>query len=292
LTAVARALAAALRSRAPALERILRALYALPGDLVDTVGGRRDPLVPPRRLRTVGRGDFHAVGQAVADAFVDLARVSPDASVLDVGCGVGRVARPLTCHLGARGRYCGFDVVPEAIEWCRAAITTRYPNFTFHVADVSNPRYRPRAHWGAASYRFPYPDGSFDAVLVSSVFTHMRAAEVDHYLDEIARVLRNSGRCLITCFLLTEEARAAIAAERTPFLFRHEVDGAWVVDPALPEAAIAYEEAALRELCARHGLSVPDAVEYGSWTGARRSRGYQDMLVAVKDPVVPAAPGP
>jgi SAM-dependent methyltransferase len=291
VTTSARTLAYALRRRAPRLERALRTLYALRGEVADRRGGGRDPLSPPRRLRIVGRGDFEAVGQAVADAFVEKARIGPDASVLDVGCGVGRVARVLATYLEPGGRYVGFDIVAEAIEWCRRAYGTCYPNFEFRLADVANARYSPRSDGRAVDYRFPAEDGAFDGVLVSSVFTHMRAAEVASYLREINRVLRPGGRCVITCFLLDEKARAAIADGRTEYRFQHALEGgAWALDPALPEAAIAYEPDALRTACERAGLVIADPAELGSWTGTRAARQFQDTLVAAKPEANGAAP--
>ena len=93
----------------------------------------RDPLTPPRRLAFVGSGDFRGAGAQFRELFVNLGGLSPNDDVLDVGSGVGRAAVGLTDWL--QGRYEGIDVVPRGIEWCRQAITPRYPNFRFQVAD-------------------------------------------------------------------------------------------------------------------------------------------------------------
>ena len=50
-----------------------------------------------------------------------------------------------------QGRYEGIDVVPRGIEWCRQAITPRYPNFRFQVADLYNRHYNPAGRFSAAS---------------------------------------------------------------------------------------------------------------------------------------------
>lgn len=62
--------------------------------------------------------------------------------MLDVGSGIGRMARPLTKFLTS-GSYVGIDIVPRGIEWCQRHITSRYPNFTFQHADVYNKEYNP-----------------------------------------------------------------------------------------------------------------------------------------------------
>jgi len=68
--------------------------------------------------------------------------------VLDIGCGSGRVAVPLTGYLCA-GFYEGFDVDAEMIAWCRREIGARYTAFGFEVIDVTNTHLQPwRKHGG------------------------------------------------------------------------------------------------------------------------------------------------
>lgn len=105
----------------------------------------------------------------------------------------------------------------------------------------------------AAEYLFPYADDTFDLAVLTSVFTHMRAAEVRHYLDEVARVLRSGGRCLITFFLLSDESRPAIGAGASDLSFRYG-EGIMRFDhPTKPEAAVAYEEDAFAPGSAKSG---------------------------------------
>jgi len=49
--------------------------------------GRRDPLVPPGWLYSVGNGDFVAIGEEFFRYFVDVAALQPHEKVLDAGCG-------------------------------------------------------------------------------------------------------------------------------------------------------------------------------------------------------------
>src|SRR3954451_7498397 len=126
-------------------------------DALDRVTGRHDPLVPPRRMQFVGEGDFVATGDEFLGHLVDLAALEPGDDVLDVGCGIGRMARPLADYL-TTGRYSGFDVNEAAIRWCRE----HYPvSFRFDVADLRNARYHPSGRQSAREYRFPYGDSTF-----------------------------------------------------------------------------------------------------------------------------------
>ena len=132
--------------------------------------------------------------------------------MLDVGCGVGRVAVGLTAYLSPAGRYEGFDIVPEEVAWCRDHITPAFPQFTFQVADVRNDAYNPEGITRAGEYRFPYDDRTFDVVILASVFTHLLDEDAAHYLAEVARVLKPRGRVAASFYLLNEETRRDIGA--------------------------------------------------------------------------------
>lgn len=251
-------------------------------DLYDAVRGRRDALVPPRNNIFVGAGDFRETGDEFLRYFVELGGLRPTDRVLDVGCGIGRMARALTGYLAAEGRYEGFDIVPEGIEWCRTRITPQHPNFHFQLADVHNTHYNPGGRQAPSAYRFPFAAGSFDFVFLTSVFTHMVREDMEHYASEIARVLAPGGRVLATYFLLTEESRALVSAGRSAFpLPCGDDEVRWSV-PGDPAAAIAFDEALVRRVFAERGLVPHAPVQYGSWCGRSQYVSFQDLVVARK----------
>ena len=104
-------------------------------DVRDRVSGRADRLVPPRRLDFAGHSDFVETGDEFLGHFVELGGLQPHHAVLDVGCGIGRMARPLVGYLDAQGSYVGFDVNRDAVGWCRCRYA-RHGNFRFQVADL------------------------------------------------------------------------------------------------------------------------------------------------------------
>ena len=136
--------------------------------------------------------------------FVDLAGLRPDARVLDVGCGIGRIARPLASYLHPPGCYEGFDVVPDGIAWCRRAYARR-DDFRFQIAEVRNALYRPDSGVPAEEYVFPYAADSFDFSFATSVFTHLLPDAADRYFAEMARVTRPDGRLFLTFFVFDHE---------------------------------------------------------------------------------------
>ena len=248
-------------------------------DLRDRLGGRGGRLVPPRRLDYGAHSDFVATGDELLSQLVELAGLQPSDAVLDVGCGSGRVARPLTGYLGEEGSYDGFDVNREAIGWCRRRYRG-FPHFRFQVADLFHRRFNPQGAHSAAEYPFPYEAGRFDVAVLTSVLTHLLEAEADHYLSEVSRVLRSGGRVLATFFLLDDDSRAAIADGRSGLAFLDADAHVAVVSEDLPEEAVAYDEGWLRERLAAHGLGVREPVVHGTWRGTPHGLAFQDVLVA------------
>jgi SAM-dependent methyltransferase len=225
-------------------------------------------------MQFVGPGDFAAVGDEFLGHLIDRAGLEPTSDVLDVGCGIGRIARPLAGFLTS-GAYAGFDVNPMGIAWCRA----RYPRarFRFDVADLRNARYRPEGGASALEYRFPYDDDSFDVAVMTSVVTHLLEPEAEHYLSETRRVLRPGGRLLATFFLLDEDSRAALRAGRTAIAFREPDGPVAIADPDVPEEAVAYDERWVRE------RADVRSIDRGRWRGSPSPpapRSFQDMVVA------------
>ncbi len=56
----------------------------------------RDELISPRRLIFVGDGDFKSKGNEFLKYFIEIGGIKKTDHVLDVGCGIGRMAVPLT----------------------------------------------------------------------------------------------------------------------------------------------------------------------------------------------------
>jgi SAM-dependent methyltransferase len=242
-------------------------------DARDRVSGRAGRLVPPRRLQlSVGEGDFGAVGDEFLSHLVAHCALKPDDRVLDVGCGIGRLARPLAGYLSIDGFYAGFDVSADAIAWCRRRYR-HFPNFVFVHADVRNGRYNPGGASPAVSYAFPFEDDAFDVAVLMSVLTHLTADEALHYLGQVRRVLAPGGRMLATVFVLDPDAPAPALSFGAP------AGGMAVVDPAVPEEAVAFDEEWLLEALRAAGLDLMD-LHTGQWTGRDGGLSFQDVVVA------------
>lgn len=231
--------------------------------------------------------EFCSLGESFLSYFlINHARIGPNDRILDIGCGLGQKARPLTKFLSSNGSYNGFDIVAEAIDWCREHYSA-FPNFEFSGANVFNREYNPDGKVLAKNLVLPYPDETFDCVILASVFTHLLPDDVEHYFHEIARVTRRGARTISTYFLFNNEARSHIASGRAHLPFRRvrslRKQVYRVIDPDVPEKAVAYEEDWVRALHLRNRLSITE-ITYGNWCGRTDLvKCLQDAIIAVKE---------
>lgn len=235
---------------------------------------------PPVALITCGDGDFRAIGAEFLGHFVRRAGLSPTERVLDLGCGVGRMAVPLMQYLGESARYDGADVDAAAIDWCLRTISPVYPQFNFRHLDIAHPLYNPGGTQAAEALSLPYPAASFDVVLLVSVLTHLDLPAMRRCAAEIARVLAPDGRCFATAFLLNGPARAGIARGAARPVFPDQ-PGARVLfaDPAAPLGAVAFDEDVLLAAFLAAGLRRRRPAVYGAWSGRASGVPFQDICV-------------
>lgn len=99
------------------------------------------------------------------------------ASVLDWGCGCGRLTR---YFLSSGTDVSGIDIDAENIAWCTANL---HPQ-AFHVTDLAPPT--------------RFADGTFDLVIANSVLSHLTLDSTRKWVDEVHRVLKPGGLALLS----------------------------------------------------------------------------------------------
>jgi SAM-dependent methyltransferase len=106
-------------------------------------------------------------------------RLDEFTSVLDFGCGCGRVLRHLR-HLAGSAALHGCDTDGDAVAWAREHLDFA----TYEHNDALPP--------------LPYDDATFDLVANHSVFTHLPEAYQDRWLAELQRVLAPGGWAVLS----------------------------------------------------------------------------------------------
>ncbi len=250
-----------------------RIKYTLLADFIELVLARThflDGADEPPSFMDYSGGGFVPIGNQLVQLMMARAGLADGMVVVDIGCGIGRMAVAMSKRL-REIRYVGFDVVNYGILWCRKRFSA-LPGYRFVHADIFNTFYNPRGSEAGSSYRFPVSDSTADFVCATSVFTHMPASEVTHYLRETSRCMKRGAKAYFTAFILDQESRGQIETNLTLLTFRQEHQGAYVETPDEPDLAVAYDESAFEAMVVRSGLEVV-AFYPGNW----RKLPYEDF---------------
>jgi len=144
------------------------------------------PVPPPHLIvRVAGTPDvswFLESGRLAARSIVELLEragtpIESLDSMLDFGCGCGRVVRQWA---DSGVSVCGSDLSGAAIDWCRENL----PFARFETNGLSPP--------------LAFADDSFDFAYALSVLTHLPEAIQHDWMDELRRVVRRGGLVLVT----------------------------------------------------------------------------------------------
>ncbi|MFN2548385.1 MAG: class I SAM-dependent methyltransferase [Myxococcales bacterium] len=162
--------------------RLRRAVARVRGlsNFYERVYDRQAAMLDP--AESIGGGDFETIG-GIELALLRLEGVKPGDTVVDLGCGTGRLAVKLIGHLGA-GKYIGIDIsrgmLREAARRAPAGGCT--------------------VEWKhQRTARFDLPEGSVDVICAFSVFTHMEAEDTYRYFVDARRVVRPGGKLILSC---------------------------------------------------------------------------------------------
>jgi ubiquinone/menaquinone biosynthesis C-methylase UbiE len=135
--------------------------------------------------------------RAFRDRLVELARLAPGESVLDVGCGTGTLAIAAKRRVGSTGKVNGIDPSPEMIARARKKTLKAGVEVVFETAVAES---------------LPFPEATFDAVLSTAMLHHLADDEARRQcIHEIRRVLRPGGRLLAVDFGVADEKRGLVA---------------------------------------------------------------------------------
>jgi SAM-dependent methyltransferase len=168
--------------------------------------------VPPARLRFRVHGDVNAdsyitTGQTLAQNIQTLCTATGRdfesfTSVLDFGCGCGRVIQHLQSRSAPSTKLFASDIDHELVEWGSANLRG--------------------IQWSINNHRPPLPfnDESFDLIYAISVFTHLDQDYEKVWLQELRRVARPEAT-----LILTVHGKYAFEMMGLPFKAELEHDG-------------------------------------------------------------------
>lgn len=281
------------RALMPTMERLFRAL-----EKPDLSRGGQLVTIPHYRDRVGGGGLgtttysewCYTIGLfqgILSEAFPDERPIR----MLDVGCGTGRLLLAAKTNLTDDDRYVGLDINKASIDACCRHYKEQIASFFHYEA--------PNAYYsdGSAAQvaRWPFDDGSFNFVSALSVWTHLAETDWRHYLSEVVRVLRPSGRAMISFFILDDDYEKALPMKDSRISnYYPQPKNKWIFDKTaydsadwlcpswakVPEVAIGVPYDRFVAETTRQGLIIHKYYS-GSWK-ERPSIFFQDIVLFQK----------
>jgi hypothetical protein len=189
-------------------------------------------------------------------------------------------------HLNDKGRLIGLDIVDDMVDFCRAEISSRYPNSQFLCLDVSNQHYAQYIRQSGTNGRvdqgqfFSAHRSRFDLAYAFSVFTHLGPEECEYYIRAIAESLKVTSSAVLTFFLLDAISIQTLKDRTAKFSFDKcpkETDTVFFGSKDDPTYFVAYHEDYVKRALLKNGLCV-EKIIYGTWRGIPSSV-YQDHVI-------------
>ncbi|GHO56865.1 class I SAM-dependent methyltransferase [Ktedonobacter robiniae] len=133
---------------------------------------------------------FRGKVRELRQKIVNLARIQPGETVLDVGCGTGTLVMEVARRVDRVGRVVGVDPGHQQIVRARAKAARRDIPIEFQIGVIE---------------QLAFPDQSFDVVFSTLMMHHLPAPLKRQGLAEIARVLKPGGRLVMADFTHKKE---------------------------------------------------------------------------------------
>lgn len=215
--------------------------------------------MPPLQLRNHMCGpafllnDFY-LQSAVVEATRLPARLgyTKDSLVVDVGCGLGRLATGMLSEFGDEVHYLGIEPNKDFYRWCEEHIQTKHPNYQFRHLDVVSELYNPSGTVDGEALRLPVDSDTADIVYVWGVFTNIISEHVEIYVSEFARIANKDGRIFLTAFVEKDVPQVSLnPSDYVPF------------DYIVPLHVVRYNVDWLFSLFSQNGLAIEDFRYHG-----------------------------
>jgi len=167
--------------------------------------------------------------------------VKLDDNIVELGSGIGRRTywlRDFHFHnVKYSGQFTGIDIDPEMVAWCKK----NYDSSRFNFACSSHSSSAYLSAEDNARYRFPVDDETQGLVFGTSVLTHLLEEQMINYFEEANRVLLPGRSLVMTCKCVD------LGSDDRGNTYKHRIKNAYIENPGVPEAAVAYESNFVRE---------------------------------------------
>jgi SAM-dependent methyltransferase len=218
---------------------------------------------------------------------VQRANLSSGSSILDYGCGFGRLAYAASKYLNSEGCFFGYEINPTALAFLGRAYADS-PNFHFggNILRRSENYIAIKEHTGSDDgARADDIDlrglvkGQVDAQWSHSVFTHMWIEPIIATLKSVNAVLAPDALCINTWLIVDDYAAYVLRCGMADRELPHRVNGAYTYSVDNPLMCTGYGLDTMIDIYDRAGHEIIEIL-WGSWAGRENNVTYQDIVIS------------
>jgi len=196
--------------------------------------------------------------------------------LLDLGCGTGRLCYAIKEYMPPQN-YIGVDI---SCEYIRIATDTH--KMEFRLTDIKHPIFNKNGSIEPKDYKIPANDGEFDFCAIIAVFNHCKYQWIKPIINEVSRVLKPTGICLSTWFIINRhyEYIKNTLPKRYQFNYINDLTYNASETPCLNTA---FSEPDLRKTILETKMRIIEPIRYGEWaSGPAPLTGHDIMLLRQK----------
>ena len=245
-------------------------------------------LINPNSLRGSRKGHGVILSYLIGNEIVELIKVHTnyknDETILDAGCGDGRVASTLL-RSNFKGKYYGFDINKRRLKELRIIFKNNL-NINFTYVDIYHSYYNRKGNINPEEFVYPYDNCSSGLIIYNSIFSHQKISVIKHNLIEAKRVLKKDGRIWCTFYIKDDNYDSKQDNPSNRF-FETVYDKGYTAVPEKPESAVGYDYGVITNLIDEIELKIIKYIP-GFWKKDRESRDQheQDVFVLSKNSII------
>ncbi|ADL50249.1 class I SAM-dependent methyltransferase [Clostridium cellulovorans] len=228
------------------------------------------------------KDDYFNLGKSQAEEIINWLNIKPVDKILDLGCGCGRIAIHFLDYLNEEGKYIGIDNNKELLSYCSENISAVKENFYFQFLDVYNGAYAKEGKLKVQEIKLPIERSSIDSVILWSVFTHMYIDDINSYLKESNRVLKENGTIIVALNIINDFSKKQMEEGKAVLKMKYSVDDySCTLDRDTPESGFGHSEDKIKELFWNNNFIIRE-IKYGSWCCGQIGGEFHDCIIAQK----------
>lgn len=139
---------------------------------------------------SIGGGDYYVMGKTEFELLA-MEGLGPNDTVIDFGCGNGRLAVHVIPYLEKGGTYIGIDIAETYLQHAAARVKRQTPKPACEIRWVHQ-----------TTPEFPIAEKSVNMICAFSVFTHMEHEDTYNYLKSALKITKPGGKFIYSCLPL------------------------------------------------------------------------------------------